>query len=113
MSEFLHFSEHTLQEVALVIMAIVYTIRLIWIFRFQAGKACLCTRACRHTWDVSLKSEFREGRRRCLNACVVSGIEWHHFSLPLPTVEREKRYAISQEFQTQLPGGSWIRAPGP
>jgi len=38
MSEFLHFSEHTLQEVALVFMAIVYTIRLIWLLRFKAGK---------------------------------------------------------------------------
>jgi len=38
MSNFLHFSAHTLQEVALVIMAIVYTTRLIWLFRFKAGK---------------------------------------------------------------------------
>ena len=38
MSEFLHFSEHTLQEAALAIMAVVYTIRLIWLFRFKAGR---------------------------------------------------------------------------
>ncbi|MBW1806546.1 MAG: hypothetical protein JRJ87_00030 [Deltaproteobacteria bacterium] len=38
MSETLHFAEHTLQEVALGIMAIVYTIRLIWLFRFKGGK---------------------------------------------------------------------------
>ncbi|MEZ5358204.1 MAG: hypothetical protein R3F48_05180 [Candidatus Zixiibacteriota bacterium] len=38
MSELLHFAEHTLQEVALVIMAIVYTTRLIWLTRFTAGK---------------------------------------------------------------------------
>ena len=38
MSEFLHFSEHTLQEVALAIMAIVYTLRIIWFLRFTAGK---------------------------------------------------------------------------
>ncbi len=38
MSEALHFSETTLQEVALVIMALVYTTRLIWIFRFKAGR---------------------------------------------------------------------------
>jgi len=37
MSELLHFAEHPLQEVAIVIMATVYTIRLIWIFRFKAG----------------------------------------------------------------------------
>jgi nitrate reductase gamma subunit len=38
MSEFLHFSEHTLQEVALAIMAIVYTLRIIWFLRFTAGQ---------------------------------------------------------------------------
>lgn len=38
MSEFLHFSEHTLQETALAIMAVVYTIRIIWFLRFTAGK---------------------------------------------------------------------------
>jgi nitrate reductase gamma subunit len=38
MSETLHFAAHTLQEVALGIMAVVYTIRLIWLFRFKGGK---------------------------------------------------------------------------
>jgi len=38
MSEALHFAEHTLQEITLVIMAVVYTLRLIWIFRFKAGR---------------------------------------------------------------------------
>ena len=38
MSEFLHFSEHTLQEVALGFMALVYTTRIIWFFRFKAGR---------------------------------------------------------------------------
>ena len=38
MSETLHFVEHTLQEVALVIMALVYTTRLIWLFRFKGAK---------------------------------------------------------------------------
>ncbi len=38
MSNLLHFSEHTLQELALLFMGIVYTMRLIWIFRFKAGK---------------------------------------------------------------------------
>ncbi len=36
-SAFLHFSEHTLQELALLFMAVVYTFRLIWLFRFNAG----------------------------------------------------------------------------
>lgn len=34
----LHFAEHTLQEVALVFMACVYTVRLIWLTRYKAGK---------------------------------------------------------------------------
>ncbi len=38
MSELLHFAEHRLQEGALVIMAIVYTLRLVWLTRFTAGK---------------------------------------------------------------------------
>jgi nitrate reductase gamma subunit len=37
MSELLHFSEHTLQEIALIFMALVYTIRIIWLLRFKAG----------------------------------------------------------------------------
>jgi nitrate reductase gamma subunit len=37
MSDFLHFSEHTLQEVALGFMAIVYIVRLTWLLRFKAG----------------------------------------------------------------------------
>ena len=35
MSDLLHFAEHELQEGALVIMAIVYTLRLIWLFRWK------------------------------------------------------------------------------
>ncbi len=38
MSDLLHFSEHTLQEVALLIMACVYTIRIIWLLHFKAGR---------------------------------------------------------------------------
>jgi nitrate reductase gamma subunit len=34
-SAFLHFAKFRLQEVALVIMAVVYTARLIWLFRFK------------------------------------------------------------------------------
>jgi nitrate reductase gamma subunit len=37
MSRFLHFSEHTLQELALGFMALVYTIRIIWFLHFKAG----------------------------------------------------------------------------
>jgi len=38
MSETLYFSEHTLQEVALVLMGLVYITRLIWLFRFPPVK---------------------------------------------------------------------------
>lgn len=38
MSHLLHFAEHRLQETALLIMAAVYTIRLIWLIHFKAGK---------------------------------------------------------------------------
>jgi nitrate reductase gamma subunit len=34
----LHFAEHRLQEAALLFMACVYTIRLIWLTRYKAGK---------------------------------------------------------------------------
>ncbi|MGD8395615.1 MAG: hypothetical protein PVF43_09080 [Candidatus Eiseniibacteriota bacterium] len=37
MSELLHFAEHPLQEGALLFMALVYTLRLIWLLRFKAG----------------------------------------------------------------------------
>ena len=37
-SALLHFSEHRLQEVALVFMAIVYALRLRWMFSFKFGK---------------------------------------------------------------------------
>lgn len=35
MSELLHFSEHTLQEIALIFMAVVYLLRIRWLFRFK------------------------------------------------------------------------------
>ena len=38
MSELLHFSAHTLQEVALGFMALVYITRVAWFLRFKAGK---------------------------------------------------------------------------
>jgi hypothetical protein len=37
MSDLLHFSEHTLQEVALGFMALVYITRILWFLRFKAG----------------------------------------------------------------------------
>jgi len=37
-SGFLEFSAHTLQEVALIIMALVYTTRIVWLLRFKPTK---------------------------------------------------------------------------
>lgn len=37
MSQLLHFSEHTLQEAALTLMALVYITRIVWFLRFKAG----------------------------------------------------------------------------
>ncbi len=38
MSNFLHFSEHTLQEVALAVMATVYFLRIRWFMKWPLGK---------------------------------------------------------------------------
>jgi hypothetical protein len=38
MNPLLHFAEHTLQEIALITMAIVYTLRVRWIFSFKGGR---------------------------------------------------------------------------
>lgn len=38
MSPLLHLAEHRVQEVALAFMALVYATRLIWLFRFKAGR---------------------------------------------------------------------------
>jgi nitrate reductase gamma subunit len=35
MSELLHFAEHSLQEAALIFMAVVYTLRIRWLFKFK------------------------------------------------------------------------------
>ncbi|MEW6442617.1 MAG: hypothetical protein AB1640_16900 [bacterium] len=37
-SALLHFSAHRLQELSLAFMAIVYSLRLYWLFRFKAGR---------------------------------------------------------------------------
>ncbi len=38
MSESLHFAEHTLQEAALIVMALVYSLRIRWLFSFKGGR---------------------------------------------------------------------------
>lgn len=36
--DLLHFAEHRVQEVALVFMGVVYTLRILWLLKFKAGK---------------------------------------------------------------------------
>ena len=55
MSHSLYFAEHTLQEIALVIMAIVYSLRLFWLTRFMAGKE---RQAATGTGDVNSRKGF-------------------------------------------------------
>ncbi len=38
MSDLLYLAEHRVQEVALTVMAVVYVVRLAWLFRFRAGR---------------------------------------------------------------------------
>ena len=38
MSDILNFSEHTLQEIAILILITVYTLRLRWLFKFKGGR---------------------------------------------------------------------------
>ena len=38
MSDTLYFAEHTLQEIALLFMALVYLLRIRWLFRFKGGR---------------------------------------------------------------------------
>lgn len=38
MSETLYFAEHTLQEIAIAFMVVVYLLRLRWLFRFKGGR---------------------------------------------------------------------------
>ena len=36
--DFQHFAEHRLQEIALLFMAVIYTLRLRWLLKFKAGR---------------------------------------------------------------------------
>jgi nitrate reductase gamma subunit len=48
-SELLHFAEHRLQEVCLGVMAIVYTLRVLWLLRFKAGRERQAPTGAPHT----------------------------------------------------------------
>lgn len=74
MSDLLYFSERTLQEVALGIMALVYITRIIWFLRFKAGKdrqaptgigMVMPTRSIMHSWaNVALPGSMESTRTR-------------------------------------------------
>ena len=49
MSELLHFAEHRLQEVCLAAMAVVYTLRVLWLLRFKAGRERQAPTGAPHT----------------------------------------------------------------
>ena len=66
MSDLLHFAEHTLQEVALIIMAIVYTLRIRWLLHFKAGRD-------RQAQTGALDTSPRKG---ILYSLAVIGIPW-------------------------------------
>jgi nitrate reductase gamma subunit len=49
MSGTLHFAQHRLQEICLAVMALVYTARLVWLFRFKAGRERQASTSRRNT----------------------------------------------------------------
>jgi len=73
MSDFLHFSEHRLQELALAFMALVYVVRLAWLLRFKAGSdrqaptglgAAMRTRGILYSWATVAMPWAMESTRR-------------------------------------------------
>ncbi len=74
MSELLHFSEHTLQEVALAIMACVYAVRITWLLRFKAGRdrqaptgASAKTKGVIYSWiNIAMPWEMESTRTKAL-----------------------------------------------
>ena len=66
MSDILYFSEHTLQEVALIFMAIVYTLRIRWLFKFKGGRE-------RQAPTASLDSAKRKG---IIYSCAAIAMPW-------------------------------------
>ena len=81
MSDFLHFCEHTLQEVALVLMALVYTARIIWLLRFKAGGD-------------------RQARTGSPNMTPTKGIlySWANIAMPWAMESTRKKYLLYAQF---------------
>jgi nitrate reductase gamma subunit len=81
MSDFLHFCEHTLQEVALVFMTLVYTARIIWLLRFKAGGE-------------------RQAPTGSLGMTPTRGIlySWANIAMPWAMESTRKRYLLYAQF---------------
>ncbi len=68
MSGLLHFAEHRLQEVTLVVMAITYTLRVRWLLRFKAGRERQASTATIAASDAH--------RRGILYSWAIIGMPW-------------------------------------
>jgi len=81
MSDFLHFSEHRLQEVALAFMALVYLTRIIWYMRFKAGKE-------------------RQAKTGLPDTSVRKGVlySWANIAMPWAMESTRKKYLLYLQF---------------
>ena len=81
MSQFLHFSEHTLQEMALVFMALVYSVRIFWFLRFKAGSE-------------------RQGQTGAADTTPTKGIlySWANIAMPWAMESTRKKFSLYVQF---------------
>ncbi len=81
MSELLHFSEHTLQEIALVIMGSVYVIRIAWLLHFKASRD-------------------RQPSTAPVNSSMTRGIlySWLNISMPWSMESTRKQFLLYVQF---------------
>jgi nitrate reductase gamma subunit len=81
MSGWLHFSEHRLQEAALVFMALVYLTRILWFLRFQAGRE-------------------RQGATGASNTTPAKGVlySWAIIAMPWAMESTRKRFLLYAQF---------------
>jgi nitrate reductase gamma subunit len=81
MSSLLHFSEHTLQEVALAFMTLVYLIRIAWFLRFKAGGE-------------------RQGQSGAADTTPLKGIlySWANIAMPWAMESTRRKYLLYLQF---------------
>jgi nitrate reductase gamma subunit len=81
MKELLHFSEHTLQELALGFMALVYIVRIIWYLHFKAGTE-------------------RQGHTGPADSTPTKGIlySWANIAMPWAMESTRKRFFLYVQF---------------